>query len=85
MQVFLQIVAFSLKTDESGRPVLTKRKAPSISEILGAQLGMTSVGFHQKTATPEVGIAVLYTCYSSSSLNCVVTVYGILCIVCLYV
>ena len=28
MQVFLQIVAFSLQTDGSGRPVLTKGKRP---------------------------------------------------------
>ena len=28
VQVFLQIVAFSLQTDRSGRPVLTKRKRP---------------------------------------------------------
>ena len=28
VQVFLQIVAFFLQTDRSGRPVLTKRKRP---------------------------------------------------------
>ena len=28
MQVFLQIVAFSLQNDGSGRPVLTKGKRP---------------------------------------------------------
>ena len=30
MQVFLQIVAFSLQTDGSGRPVLTKGKRPKM-------------------------------------------------------
>ena len=33
MQVFLQIVAFSLQTDGSGRPVLTKRKRPLVRYI----------------------------------------------------
>ena len=31
MQVFLQIVAFSLQTDWSGRTVLTKGKVPLVS------------------------------------------------------
>ena len=31
MQVFLQIVAFSLQTDGSGRPVLTKGKRPKLT------------------------------------------------------
>ena len=30
MQVFLQIVSFSLQTDGSGRPVLTKGKRPQL-------------------------------------------------------
>ena len=33
MQVFLQIVAFSLQTDGSGRPVLTKGKRPTVTSI----------------------------------------------------
>ena len=34
MQVFLQIVSFSLQTDRSGRPVLTKGKRPKIRHML---------------------------------------------------
>ena len=44
MQVFLQIVAFSLQTDWSGRPVLTKGKRPRIFfiEDLEAKSGIIS-------------------------------------------
>ena len=33
MQMFLRIAAFSLRTDESGRPVLTQGKRPKYSDI----------------------------------------------------
>ena len=34
MQVFLQIVAFSLQTNGSGQPVMKKRKAPLVFALV---------------------------------------------------
>ena len=45
MQVFLQIVAFSLQTDGSGLPVLTKGKRPLVTckSVLSVDIGLFQV------------------------------------------
>ena len=59
MQVFIQIAAFSLQTDGSGRPVLTKGKRPKSFQIPGLASQFCQMGSVLKKLNTKLYIIFL--------------------------